>query len=84
MCFKSSEPFLFFCDSELIKGGENIQFCEPFGLAYLVEGLMNQWQWIMIFLHNSIENFIKFMQNCKLPSDFLMNKTRETAGNQLT
>ena len=44
MCSKSSKSFLFYNDLKFVKGDEDIQLCEPFCLAYLVEGLMNQWQ----------------------------------------
>ena len=58
MCSESSEPFLFFCDLKLVKGGRDIQLYKPFYFVYLIESLMDQQQWIIILLHNNVESSI--------------------------
>ena len=55
---ESSHPFLFFGDLYLVESSWNIQLGELFCLSNLVQGFINQGQWVMVLLCKCIQGLV--------------------------
>ena len=48
-CSESCLPLISFFHSDLVEGSNDIQLGKELGFADLVQGFLDQWQWIAVF-----------------------------------